>query len=204
MIALAAFDDGWYTATTDFAQQTQWLQEPMRLYSDYGVVFFGVLMVLAWRLANRGAPMTWRSVLWPPAAVLIAYAVSNLVKIIVREPRPCLALHGVLTVAPCDFATDYSFPSNHAVIVAAAAVVIAVMHRGLGMLAVLLAVVMGYSRVYVGAHYPHDVLAGYLLGAAIALAAVVVAKRAHGELLRPRAVHERGQGTERGTPRVGR
>ncbi|TDQ00662.1 undecaprenyl-diphosphatase [Labedaea rhizosphaerae] len=205
MIALAAIDDGWYSATIDFAQRTPWLQEPMVLYSDYGVVLFGALMVLAWRLANKGAPVTWKTVLWPPATVLVAYAVSNLVKIIVREPRPCLALHGVVTVAPCDFATDYSFPSNHEVIVAAAAVVIMILHRGLGVLAVLLAVVMGYSRVYVGAHYPHDVLAGFLLGAVVAgVLAVVVAKWPDGELLRSRPADQGSERAERGVPRIGR
>ena len=203
MIAHAAVDDGWYTATTHFAQDTAWLREPMLLFSDYGVVVFGVLMVIAWRSAYRGSRITVMSVLWAPGAVVLAYAISNLLKLIIREPRPCQALHGVVTVAPCDPVTDYSFPSNHAVIVAAAAVVILVMHRGLGVLAVVLAVVMGISRVYVGAHYPHDVLAGYLLGGVVAaLVVVVVAKWTHGELPRPRAVHEGSEGAERGVPRV--
>lgn len=192
-------DDGWYTATIGFAQATPWLQEPMVLFSDYGVVLFGVLLVLAWRSAYRGRPATVKSVLWAPAAILVAYAISNLVKIVVREPRPCLALRGIVTVAPCDFATDYSLPSNHAVIVAAAAVVIMVLHRGLGVLAVVLALLMGVSRVYVGAHYPHDVLIGFLLGAVVA---VVIAQWAHREVLRPRPAHEGTEGAERGAPRA--
>jgi undecaprenyl-diphosphatase len=190
-------DDSWYTAMIRFAQDTPWLQEPMELYSDYGVVLFGVLLVLAWRSANRGTPVTVKSVLWAPAAILVAYGISNLVKIAVREPRPCLVLQGIVTVAPCDFATDYSLPSNHAVIVAAATVVILVLHRGLGVLAIGLALVMGVSRVYVGAHYPHDVLIGFLVGAVVA---VVIAQWAHREVLRPRPAHQGTEGAERGAP----
>jgi membrane-associated phospholipid phosphatase len=42
---------------------------------------------------------------------------------------------------------------------------------------VLAAVAMGLSRIYVGAHYPHDVLAGLVLGALVGVATVALAWR---------------------------
>ena len=62
------------------------------------------------------------AVLWVPIAVGLAYGLSNLVKILVEEPRPCIRYPAVPTVATCDFATDYSFPSNHVTIAVSAAV----------------------------------------------------------------------------------
>lgn len=161
----AAIDSDWYTAVARFAQHTPWLHGVVVLYTNAGLVLLAVLMLLAWRAARHQPAATMVVALWTPVAVLLAYGVSNLVKIVVQEPRPCRALPAVTTVTPCEFATDYSFPSNHAVLAAAAAVALLIAHRRLGAIAVVVAVLMGLSRVYVGAHYPHDVLAGFVLGA---------------------------------------
>lgn len=72
------------------------------------------------------------------------------------EVRPCNALH--IVVLHCN--TDAGVPSDHAVMAGAATVGLWLVQRQLGVLAVLAAAVMGFARVYVGAHYPQDVLAG--------------------------------------------
>jgi len=47
----------------------------------------------------------------------------------------------------------------------------------LGVLAVLATALMGFSRVYVGAHYPHDVIAGLLVGVLVGLPTAVLVRR---------------------------
>lgn len=69
-----------------------------------------------------------------------------------------------------------SFPSNHASNTAAAAMVTAIFYRRRGWLAFVPALVVAYSRVYVGAHWPSDVLAGICLGMGVAFAALVLAE----------------------------
>lgn len=63
-----------------------------------------------------------------------------------------------------------SFPSGHAATSAAGALILSVLvGRGVWRWLVPLALLIGFSRVYVGVHYPGDVLAGALLGAAVSL-----------------------------------
>ena len=61
-----------------------------------------------------------------------------------------------------------SFPSAHAAITLALAIVVARYHRRLGKLLILFAVLVGLSRLYVGVHYPVDVIAGFVIGWGIA------------------------------------
>ena len=64
---------------------------------------------------------------------------------------------------------DTSFPSGHAASSLACAVVIIVMYGGaLGWLALGAALLMAFSRVYVGVHYPLDVLVGSIVGTLVA------------------------------------
>lgn len=58
-----------------------------------------------------------------------------------------------------------SFPSQHATAAAAVAVLVSKRHDRLGWFAWAVALWIGLSRIYLGRHYPTDVLSGYLLGA---------------------------------------
>ncbi len=67
-----------------------------------------------------------------------------------------------------------SFPSGHAASSAGAAVILCAVAPTLAALWVTLAALMGTSRVYVGVHYPSDVVTGALLGVALGLASLTV------------------------------
>ncbi|GAA3039024.1 hypothetical protein GCM10020229_57750 [Kitasatospora albolonga] len=100
---------------------------------------------------------------------MAAFALDTALKSVLREPRPCHVLPARATLEACPAAGDWSLPSNHTVIAFAAAAVLWRCDRRLGALAGLAAVAMGVSRVFVGVHYPHDVLAGALIGTALGL-----------------------------------
>jgi undecaprenyl-diphosphatase len=101
-------------------------------------------------------------------SVMVADALSTYVfKHPIGRLRPCSALEDVRILVGCT--ASGSFPSNHAVNASALATLVALHARPLRLPAALVAMTVAYSRVYIGAHYPLDVLAGAVLGIAVAL-----------------------------------
>ncbi len=114
----------------------------------------------------------WHGALTLALSVLGAQLVVQLVKLAVDRPRP--AMNGAMTEA-----AGSSFPSAHSAtavaLYATLALVLAHRCRGRVRVAVLAAggavvAAIGLSRIELGAHYPIDVLAGWLTGAALVLA----------------------------------
>lgn len=99
------------------------------------------------------------------ATDLVTY---QILKPAVARPRPCYALKSVhLGTSRCG--SDYGFPSNHAANAMAAAVVLSVYfkRRRARCLFFGAAAFVGLSRVYLGVHYPLDVMSGFAVGGAI-------------------------------------
>lgn len=99
-------------------------------------------------------------------AVTLAYVVaSGVVKPLVGRVRPYQAGPVAARTVEASPATGYSFPSGHAATAVAGALSGARMLPAAAPFLWSLATVMAVSRIYVGVHYPSDVLAGALLGA---------------------------------------
>ena len=170
-------DGSAYTAVTNFARATPWLNGVVSVFSGYGVALFGVLIIIGWWLARRASAVTMTAALAVPIAAGLAYAATSAVKVLVQEPRPCFAYPADFLLESCPTIGDFSFPSSHSAVVAAVAAGLVFVNSRLAIVGVLTAVIMGLSRVYVGAHYPHDVLAGLLLGSLVGAATVALAWR---------------------------
>ena len=118
---------------------------------------------------------------------LIALFLSNVavyfLKYIVAEPRPFLVLSHVHQLIPEN--EIYSFPSGHTASSFAAATVIGLKYRfkiknikfRLIYPLIAFAAVIGFSRIYIGVHYPLDVISGALIGTAFALLVLKLEKR---------------------------
>jgi len=159
----------WTTAFLEvntFARHTPWLHTPMRLYANDGIVLFAVLLLAGWWSARTRASTTaMAAAVWAPLGMLIAVAVNQPVVAAVGETRPYATLANILVLA--DRTTDPSFPSDHATMAGAVTAALWIADRRLGLTSAVAAVVLAFARVYIGAHYPHDVLAGLALGALI-------------------------------------
>ena len=103
------------------------------------------------------------------ASVVVADAIgAHIFKQSFLRARPCIALADVRLLVGCTNLP--SFPSNHAVNSCVLATLAMLYMPRFWLPATALAVLVGYSRVYVGVHYPLDVLAGGVLGVVVALA----------------------------------
>lgn len=100
---------------------------------------------------------------------------STVIKNLVERARPCHDVEGVRVLYRCG--KTFSFPSSHAVSSMAAAIYFGLLYRRLLWSLVAVSVLVSYSRIYLGIHFPFDILGGWLLGGGLASAAVWVYHR---------------------------
>ncbi|WP_330461361.1 phosphatase PAP2 family protein [Streptomyces sp. NBC_00820] len=173
----SSVDGSLYRDVVDLARRSPgWLDGVVAAWSAYGLTVFAVLMLVGWWRARGVAAAAAMTALAVPVAVLVAFAADSGLKLLVREDRPCRNLP-FRTLEACPAPGDYAFPSNHTAIAIAAAVALFFVSRRLGRVASGFAVAMAASRVWVGAHYPHDVIAGALVGGLVAFLAMTVLRR---------------------------
>ena len=100
------------------------------------------------------------------AAAVPTWALVHLTKAITYRPRPYQVLTGVVLRQPPAHGT--SFPSSHtAITVAVVIALVPFLPRALAGVAIAYAVLVGLSRVYLGVHYPLDILGGAGIGMAV-------------------------------------
>jgi undecaprenyl-diphosphatase len=120
------------------------------------------------------------------AAVALADLATTGIKALVDRPRPPLRYAEPKALVPVPH--DASFPSGHAATSFAAATVLSFSFPRLAPFLYLLAAAVAFSRVYVGVHYPLDVIGGALLGVVVATALrlLVRARRRSRAVTQPR------------------
>lgn len=149
-----------------------WFDRVMEFVGEYGLLLAMVLLVLWcwWSVRRRGAEDAASSVaalVWAPLAAAVAVLVNVPIRGFVERPRPFLDHQGLDVLVSGK--TDYSFVSDHATITMALGVGLFVANRKFGLVGIGLALLEGFCRVYMGVHYPTDVVGGFALGTAVAL-----------------------------------
>ena len=124
---------------------------------SFGFVWLGIALGISG--FSRSKPWLWTRV---GAAILIAESVSGALKNWTDRDRPPLSNPDPEPLV--DLPVTYSFPSGHATVSFACATVLFLAVPRLRVLLYALAALIAFSRVYVGVHYPFDVLAGAALG----------------------------------------
>jgi membrane-associated phospholipid phosphatase len=152
-----------FLRVNEFARDTPWLHPFMTGYADYGIAVFVALLLAGWWIARRSRDLrVTAAAVWAPLGALLALAINQPIVAVIDEARPYAVLSNIVVLA--HRTSDPSFPSD-AVLAGAVAGGLWLVNRRLGAVAVLAAAVMAFARVYLGAHYVHDVLVGLALGA---------------------------------------
>ncbi|MFE0458657.1 phosphatase PAP2 family protein [Kitasatospora sp. NPDC058965] len=148
-----------------------WLDSAVSWIGEYGILL-GLLTLCAvgWLRARKqsNAPVKVAGMVWVPLSVALAELANLPIAAIVDRPRPFVS-HTGLDVLVAGKAGTHSFVSDHATMAMAFAVALFLVDRRLGALAGLLALLQGFCRMFMGVHYPTDVLGGYALAAAVVL-----------------------------------
>ena len=141
----------WQTPALD------WLMKSITLAGSYGA---GLVMIIAvaW-LGRRGDRPTAMALV---ASVIGAVAISGLLKLVFARPRPTV-------FPPLTVEHTYSFPSGHSIIAVALYGFLATLlwqkrRYGWALFSAIMIPLIAFSRVYLGVHYPSDVLAALMLG----------------------------------------
>ena len=155
-----------------------WLEEVMRDFTAMGsviILFLTVVAVLGYLLMVKKYAAMWLVI----AATVGGILAGSLMKYLFARPRPTIVPHlaGVMTA---------SFPSGHSMYSAVVYLTLAAILARLVpdwhvkiyfiFVALVMIVLVGVSRVYLGVHYPTDVMAGWLAGLVWALGCWLVAR----------------------------
>jgi undecaprenyl-diphosphatase len=149
-----------------------WFDRVMEFVGEWGLLLAMVLLVLWcwWSVRRRGgadAASSVAALVWAPLAAGVAVLVNVPIRGFVERPRPFVDHQGIDVLVSGK--TDYSFVSDHATLTMAVAVALFVANRRFGLAGLGLALLEGFCRVYMGVHYPTDVIGGFALGTAVAL-----------------------------------
>jgi len=160
-------DASLYRWINRLADRTAWAHGLFKANAGYGIALFAILLLVCYIDGRQHDDLTAVAAsVWAALAALVALGIGQLIGNAVDRARPYDALANVHVLV--DKTTDFSFPSDHATVAGAVAVGLLFANRRWGVIASVLAVLMAFTRVYVGAHYPGDVVAGLALGGTVA------------------------------------
>ena len=132
----------------------------------YKLVLLALAVLLLFMLI-RGKPHVRIAAVLLIVTIAITDQLNSFVlKFWMERPRPCHTLHSVHLLVGCG--SGYAFPSSHAVNNFAGAVILAFFFPRAKWWFIGYAALISFSRIYVGVHYPSDVLAGAVIGACCA------------------------------------
>lgn len=125
----------------------------------------GACAIAYWIWSNRREALLGGPVLG--AAVGLTDFIGGQLKWVFERVRPCRALAEAVKIEPSGCGGLFSFPSNHAANTAAIAAFLQVLYPKSGWITWPIVAFVGFSRVFIGAHYVTDVLGGWMLGGVI-------------------------------------
>lgn len=137
---------------------------------DKGILWIALTLVLLC------IPRTRKTGFTSVIAMALGLIVANLIlKNWVARVRPYVTIEGLQLMI--EVQKDFSFPSGHATnSFACAWVLFRTMDKKYGVPALVLAILISFSRLYVGVHFPTDVIAGVIIGICVAEGAVAIVK----------------------------
>lgn len=137
----------------------------MAAVAKWGVVVYGLPLVYLWfkKAGHDQITNNRKGVIRVVLSAGIALAINQIIGLAYFRPRPFAAHHVTLLL---DRSPDPSFPSDHATGATAVTACVWGVSKGWGIILAVMSLVLVFSRIYCGTHYPADILGGILTGLA--------------------------------------
>ncbi len=119
-------------------------------------MFFGVLLLF---LFKKITLEQFLKIIFYP---IIIWIIAKIIKYFYYSPRPFLELENIKLLI--EHGGNDSIPSGHTVLSFALATITYLYHKNTGIIFIVLATLIGLSRIIIGVHWPLDVLAGFVFG----------------------------------------
>lgn len=145
-----------FKVINDFAGQYSFLDGFMIFVSQRSMFIFALFLILMWFRNERYMRIVIYAVITGCLGLLVNFIIAQ----IYFEPRP-FVVHSVHLLIK--HAADASFPSNHTTGAFALALAVFIRQRKIGSRLILIAILTGISRIFVGHHYPFDVLGSIII-----------------------------------------
>ena len=164
-------DASLFETINNLAGKVPWLDMLMILSAKYLPVIFAFALIILYLTfqANQQQVAVLAAI-----STLTALGIAQSIAFLYPRPRPYLTHIAHLLI---ERSNDPSFPSDHATFSFAIATILWRYNRKVGVILLGLAAFVGFSRVYVGAHYPMDVIGGAALGITVSLIIDLIARQ---------------------------
>jgi undecaprenyl-diphosphatase len=151
-----------YKAIYDVSLHHHWVGT---LFSDIEKASIPVMVVITaalWFFSRPDADRKWKLASGSGfAAAALGYAAAFVIHHVWSRPRPYVTHH---ISHPWSNVTDPSFPSDHTTVSFAIAFAVLAFDLSAGLIFIVIAATIAVGRLFIGAHYPSDVLAGLVIG----------------------------------------
>ena len=150
-----------FKSINQFAGHHPFLDGLMASVTNYALIIYAIVLLLIWFI---GKDQYKKTVIYAVITGVLGLFINVVIGHIFFEPRPFVTHQVNLLV---DHAADASFPSDHTTGAFALALAVLFVHRKIGIGMLLFAFLTGFSRIYVGHHYPFDILGSIIVSLVI-------------------------------------
>jgi undecaprenyl-diphosphatase len=141
----------------------------------WALPIFVIIVLLLWKGGPRGRLLVALSII---TAIIVDSSLHLIIKPLFARPRPCHAEPAISWLRLINGCGGiYGFPSSHAANSFSQAMVIGLFYKSTRIYIYPLVFLISLSRVYLGVHYPSDILAGALYGALIGIVVFMAVKK---------------------------